>query len=304
MTAPIFILASPRSGSTLFRVMLAGHPDLFCPPELNLLPFQSMAERDDVLDQCSWKACQDAGCDERAGLLRALMELTGDDLAGATRRVADLIRDGASTIDALHVLARLAEPRTLVDKSPLNVVRLAWLRRAESIGPNVRYLHLVRHPAAVIESRVRHDTNLAQGPEATLIAEQRWAMAQDTIATFLAGIDPSRHLLVRYEDVVTRTRQTMRGVLDFLGLPVHEAVLDPYTGNRMTDGVREGLPSLGDPSFLARGALDPALADAWRSARLPFGLGEPTVELAHRFGYDTSLTALPGVSRELVRDGS
>jgi len=41
----VFLLSSPRSGSTLLRVMMAGHPGLFCPPELHLLPFGTMAER-------------------------------------------------------------------------------------------------------------------------------------------------------------------------------------------------------------------------------------------------------------------
>ncbi|MGL5074682.1 MAG: SDR family NAD(P)-dependent oxidoreductase, partial [Waterburya sp.] len=41
-----FILSSPRSGSTLLRVMLAGHPSLSSPPELHLLPFDTMVERE------------------------------------------------------------------------------------------------------------------------------------------------------------------------------------------------------------------------------------------------------------------
>ena len=40
----VFLHSSPRSGSTLLRVMLAGHPDLFCPPELDILPFERMGE--------------------------------------------------------------------------------------------------------------------------------------------------------------------------------------------------------------------------------------------------------------------
>ena len=35
----IFILAPPRSGTTLLRVMLAGQPDLFAAAELQLLRF-------------------------------------------------------------------------------------------------------------------------------------------------------------------------------------------------------------------------------------------------------------------------
>src|SRR5262249_31795750 len=45
----IFILSPPRSGSTLSRVMLGGHPQLFAPPELQLLNFNTLAERKAVL---------------------------------------------------------------------------------------------------------------------------------------------------------------------------------------------------------------------------------------------------------------
>ena len=41
----IFVLAPPRSGSTLLRVLLGGHPRLFAPPELELLNFASLAAR-------------------------------------------------------------------------------------------------------------------------------------------------------------------------------------------------------------------------------------------------------------------
>src|SRR6185369_7785179 len=41
----IFVLSPPRSGTTLMRVMLAGHPKLFAPPELELLSFNTLSER-------------------------------------------------------------------------------------------------------------------------------------------------------------------------------------------------------------------------------------------------------------------
>jgi hypothetical protein len=45
----IFILSAARSGSTLFRIILAGHPQLFAPPQLCLLQFNTLAERKEVL---------------------------------------------------------------------------------------------------------------------------------------------------------------------------------------------------------------------------------------------------------------
>src|SRR5438046_3400953 len=41
----VFILSPPRSGSTLLRVMLGGHPALFAPPELQLLNYNTLRER-------------------------------------------------------------------------------------------------------------------------------------------------------------------------------------------------------------------------------------------------------------------
>jgi len=41
----IFILSPPRSGSTLLRVILGGHPSLFSPPELYLLSFNTLQQR-------------------------------------------------------------------------------------------------------------------------------------------------------------------------------------------------------------------------------------------------------------------
>ncbi len=56
----VFVLSPPRSGSTLLRVMLGGHPALFAPPELELLGFDTLAERSAALPAratpSGWKA--------------------------------------------------------------------------------------------------------------------------------------------------------------------------------------------------------------------------------------------------------
>src|SRR4029453_13336077 len=44
----VFILCTARSGSTLLRVMLGGHRELFAPPELLLLPFNSLRQRREI----------------------------------------------------------------------------------------------------------------------------------------------------------------------------------------------------------------------------------------------------------------
>src|SRR6185503_15624058 len=85
----IFILSPPRSGSTLLRVMLAGHPRLFSPPELELLTFNTLGERRAALSGAYEPALE--------GTIRAIMEALGSDTEQASRMMAEYERQGTTT---------------------------------------------------------------------------------------------------------------------------------------------------------------------------------------------------------------
>ncbi|KAA3665503.1 MAG: SDR family NAD(P)-dependent oxidoreductase, partial [Chloroflexi bacterium] len=104
----VFLLSGPRSGSTLLRVMLAGHPELFSPPELHLLAYNDLAERNPNLDR-SYLA---------EGLQRAVMELTGLDAEGSAAMMDEWEAENLSIQDVYRRLQEMAGPRVLVDKSP------------------------------------------------------------------------------------------------------------------------------------------------------------------------------------------
>src|SRR5262249_31497398 len=142
---PTFILCSPRSGSTLLRVMLAGHPGLFSPPELHLLPFQGMKERREKLGSSYLTE----------GLQRALIELGGLDAAESKREVERLEKEDASVQSVYELLQGKSAPRKLIDKSPTYASDFGALQRAEMMFQGAKYIHLVRHPYSVIESFVR-----------------------------------------------------------------------------------------------------------------------------------------------------
>src|SRR6185295_14755265 len=107
-----FILSSARSGSTLLRIMLAGHPALFCPPELNLLFFEDMQEWQQNIGfghELEWTS---------AGVQWALMELLGLESAPGQACVDDLVTRNESTQQVYARLQALADPRLLIDKTP------------------------------------------------------------------------------------------------------------------------------------------------------------------------------------------
>ncbi|MDJ0534008.1 MAG: alpha/beta fold hydrolase [Xenococcaceae cyanobacterium MO_207.B15] len=280
ITKPIaFILSSPRSGSTLLRVMLAGHPDIASPPELHLLPFETMGERQQELD-VSYLG---------EGLQRALMELKGIDAHESQKLVANLIENNLSVRETYEMLQQLAGDRLLIDKSPTYASNRETLDKAETIFSNAKYIHLVRHPYAVIESfaRMRMDKLIGSGnSDPYQLAESIWSHSNQNILDFAAGIDSNKVLLVHYEELVSQPETVMRQICEFLEIPFNAAVLTPYQGNRMTDGVSNTSMSIGDPNFLTHKQIDPKLADAWRQITLPAPLNYLARDISRNLNYE------------------
>ena len=295
----IFLLSSPRSGSTLLRVMLAGHPHLFCPPELHLLPFATLTERQAAL----------AGSYLDQGLQRALMELKGMDAEESQALIQIWTEQGMTVPEMYQQLQALASDRLLVDKSPTYGFSTTTLNQAEQVFNGAKYIHLVRHPYAVIDSFVRNRMDkifdLADHDPYHL-AERVWTVSNQKILSFLSAIAPSRHHFIRYEDLVTHPQNVMKRLCKFLAIPFHTSVLNPYEQReqRMTDGVKAQSMPIDDPNFHQRQAIDPALADRWKTVTLPSPLSAGVQHLMQQLGYplpgeaDTSSSqfSLPTVS--------
>ena len=274
-----FILSSPRSGSTLLRVMLAGHSGLFSPPELHLLPFDNMVHREAELGVSQLGE----------GLKRAFMALKGISAAESQALVAELTKENLSVAEAYQMLQQLAGDRLLIDKSPTYASKRETLAKAETIFNNAKYIHLVRHPYAVIESFARMRMDKLVGSvdgDPYKLAELIWRDSNQNILDFAQDIDPERYHLVYYEDLVSKPQAVMTQICNFLEVPYHEAVLTPYQGDRLTDGVNDTAMSLGDPNFLNHQKIDVNLAQTWREIKLPALLGTYTQQLVSQLRYE------------------
>ncbi|MET0622971.1 MAG: amino acid adenylation domain-containing protein, partial [Pyrinomonadaceae bacterium] len=140
----VFVLSPPRSGSTLLRVMLAGHPSLFAPPELELLSFNTLAERREALSgkYSFWLE----------GTVRALMEIKGCGMEEARRLMEECEERNFSVPQFYGLMQEWIGGRMLVDKTPSYALDREVLRRAENHFDGARYVHLLRHPYGMIRS--------------------------------------------------------------------------------------------------------------------------------------------------------
>ena len=293
----IFVLTAGRSGSTLLRVMLAGHPQLFAPPELLLLGYETLAEREAALtgETSIW----------REGVLKAITQLYGWAPAQAEAWLTALAAQGA-TVQELYrhlqqTLLDAPTPRLLVEKTPQDTLNLAILRRAELYFDQPLYIHLTRHPQAAIHSfaEARLDQLMyalmpgvrgaagARKFSTTALGEAAWLISQQNILTFLQDVPPQRQQRLQFETLVRHPRQSMMTLCDFLGIPFVEAMLQPYQEKqqRMTTGLHAESRMLGDVKFHSHKSIDAAVADRWQATAAETPLGDVTWNVADALGY-------------------
>ena len=270
----VFVLCAARTGSTLLRIMLAGHSQLFSPPELELLLFRDMQTRK--------KGLMDGWSDFK-GLEKALMDLRGLDEQGAAQATAQMLEDNLGTYSIYAQLQQLCAPRRLLEKNTSYPLSLPALKRAEVWFDKPLYIHLVRHPLACIRSwTAANFDQVVYGPPRQA-GEMDWLLSNENILDHLSRVDPERHTLIRYEDILRNPEAEMRRLCDFLKLEFEEALLQPYAGERMT-GRLSGLIS-GDKMFYRKSAIDPAALEGARRLPEDAPITEETRALATRLGY-------------------
>ena len=252
----IFILSPPRSGTTLLRIMLAGHRDLFSASELQLLGFSTLRERAEAYTG-TFSGWLD-------GTVRTLMEVEGlaaDDAKAAVRAAE---AEDLTTKAFYRRLQDAVRPRILVDKSPSYALDPGALRKAEADFDRPLYIHLVRHPAPMIDSFERHHMDqvlyLHEHPfGARQLAELVWTLSHRTITSFLDTVPQDRWFRLRFEDLVRDPAAQMEALCGALGLEFDPGLVNPYDGvdTKMVDGVYPESAPMGDPGFLAHGRIDP-----------------------------------------------
>jgi hypothetical protein len=200
-----------------------------------------------------------------------------------------LVHENVPTQEVYAKLQELASPQVLVDKTPQYSLRLETLLRAETLFETPKYILLVRHPYAVIESLVRIRLDKLFGPvlygsdqtDSHVVAEKVWVVCNQNLLDFSRQVGPERCHFIRYEDLVGDSRRSMAALCDFLAIPFDDCVLQPYDNKpeRMITGI-------GDPNIMDHDRIDPQLGQAWQRIKLPHQLGEPARRLAAEFGYE------------------
>jgi hypothetical protein len=185
--APVFVICTLRSGSTLLRVLLDSHSQIRSPHELHLR-YVSVH-----FDQ-KWSE-------------RSMKEM-GLDADGLRYLLWDRLLE--------RELSSSGKP-IIVDKTPNNVFIADKLREC---WPDARFIYLLRHPAAIAESR----RNWFKGDNYD--AEQN----HDLIRRYCEALEAARQqydgITIRYEDLTEDPVTVTRDICDFLGVDWEQSMLE------------------------------------------------------------------------------
>ena len=197
--SPVFIVAFPRSGTTLLEQMLDAHSGLVTMDEQPYLQH--------AIDHIT-----DGGVDYPAGL--AALSLA--QLSDAREHYWKLTRRNVT----------LRPGQRLIDKNPLNLLRLPAIRR---LFPRAQVLLAIRHPCDVLLScYFQH----FRAPEFALLCRDLPTLARGYRRSFdfwyaqaaAVGAEP---LEIRYESFVSDFDSEARRIIRWLGLPWTDSLLEP-----------------------------------------------------------------------------
>jgi hypothetical protein len=227
----VFLIGSPRSGSTMLARMLGAHSQVFAPAEPHLMPPLAHLGFGDARVE---RAPYDPVVTQEG--LHALEAL----LPGGEKDVRDALRALTDTLYARALAPSGCE--LLLDKTPAYALVLPFLT---GLYPGARYVVLTRHPLAVwssyVDSFFDGDFRAAHAHNPLL---ERYVPA---VARLLRE-RPVPLVHVRYEALVRDPETGLRPLCEFLGLDFEPGMVD-YGASAPASPTGRGL---GDPVTVGR----------------------------------------------------
>lgn len=302
MPPPLFLLAPPRSFTSVINAMIGQHPQCYGLPELNLFVHDKIIHM--------WQREENESYFDpvlRHGLLRSLAEILFAEQSDAAMEAAEhwcAAREKCTTGEVFHDIRRRVAPLMPVDKSPAYTLTPRRMERMIEACPEARFIHLTRHPVKQCESTMALSHGMFprfmnsieyQEDRAILEPQLAWHDINIHILNFLEQKVPeSQWMRLRGEELMEFPERTLGDICRWLGLrddaEAIDAMMHPERSPFACFGPVTALYG-NDPNFLKGAAFRrhvpkvPPLEGpvSWRDDGK--GLYPEVIALAREFGY-------------------
>ena len=236
MKPPIFIIGNPRSGTTLFRLMVTSHPSIVVPPECGFAIWWREKYGNWNGAAAESKEASAFVADLAQSKKIETWKLNFDLLLAELRRVRPANYSAlVSLVYEIYARARKPGFQRWGDKNNFHVRHVGTLH---SLFPEAQFLHIVRDGrdvACSYRQLKRTKIESAYAPNLTTdVAEiaTEWKTNLEFVRDGFDVLPMRQRLEIRYKDLVTQSEATLRTVCEFLGEAFHREMLDYHLLNR------------------------------------------------------------------------
>ncbi len=215
----VFILSKGRSGTTLLQTMLDSHPEIIAPLESRFVAhfYQkygsrthwSIAKKEEFLNDVLTSIKVAYFWDLDMNSLRERIDMLPEN----TTYGMMCKQVYASRISPF----KKGTPKVIIDKNPIYSVLIPIIRK---VYPDARFIQVVRDYRANVSSYFKFQPN-----QTVRNLGFKWNLYNSKIENFKKSV-PDKFYSLRYEDLVTEPERTMKDILEFLGLPFNESVIN------------------------------------------------------------------------------
>ena len=231
----VFIIGNPRSGTSLFRLMLNAHPKVISPPECGFLHWWFAKYKD-------WNDLSNTSnqIDIFINDLKSSKKITNWylDFEKLKQRIIDIKPQDYATLGEIIYLL-FAEQK---DKNPIliadkNNYYINHLNDLNEIWPTAKYILVVRDGRDVACSYINMEKLVTDSPYKPILSTDISTIAREWVANnkkcidFINSLNSTRSFIVRYEDIVTNPKLFLTKVCNFLGIDFDKEMLTYYIKN-------------------------------------------------------------------------
>lgn len=231
--APIVILGTGRSFTSVVSAMIGQHPAMIGLPETNIFRNQTLGELyshvGTLLPGRGIKVL-------RSGLLRTLAHFhdgaqTDETIDAAEAFIEEHLDWTANELAAY--LTKLAAPRGIVEKSISTVRDAETLARVREAWPNAFYIHITRQPESIVNSMKSRIDGAREAQRrrlerrmATHSLEKYFIHLTTTILEFMSTLPPGQGMNLHGESFLTDARLYSRQICQWAGLDASDAAIE------------------------------------------------------------------------------
>ncbi len=233
----LFVLGNPRSGTSLFRLMLTSHPAICVPPECGYIQWWFTTYKDwSEDDSVSLSKVRDYVKDVS---ISKKIETWNLDYHGLTELILKLKPKSYAELSLCAIIQYAKQtgkaPVYLGDKNNYYINHLDLLA---TVFPKAKYLIITRDGRDVACSYQALATIKSDSPykpklstDINIIANE-WASSNENLFLFRKKVGDQGAMMVRFEDLVLKAEFVLRQVCAFLDISYNDSMMHYHTQNK------------------------------------------------------------------------